>query len=65
VQSRRVQTLLETYRLAAREGARGGTQRRQQDLLRAVHVIKRHYLHEFAEGEVLVTDKTDPDWERS
>ena len=29
-----------------------------------VHVIKSaHYLGEFKEGEVLVTDKTDPDWE--
>lgn len=29
-----------------------------------VHVIKDvHHLHEFQRGEVLVTDKTDPDWE--
>ena len=39
-------------------------ERRREDRPGAVRVIKRvQDLHQFRDGEVLVTDKTDPDWE--
>ncbi len=65
VQSRKKGQLLETYRLEERgkvliEGRSVGDKIAQGP----VRVIKSvHQIHEFREGEVLVTDKTDPDWE--
>jgi pyruvate,water dikinase len=65
VQSRRQADVMETYRLKARGavlvtghsvGGRVGCGR--------VRIINdARHLHEFQDGEVLVTDKTDPDWE--
>ncbi len=65
VQSQRVPDTLETYRL----GKRGTVLVRGRSVGEKigqgpVRVIKSvQYLHQFKEGEVLVTDKTDPDWE--
>jgi pyruvate,water dikinase len=65
VQSRRAAGVLETYRLA-RRGRPLVSGQAVGDRIGAgpVHVIKSvQYLQRFREGEVLVTDKTDPDWE--
>lgn len=65
VESRRSRDVLETYQLKKR-GRVLATGRSVGSKIAAgpVRVIKNaHYLSEFQEGEVLVTDKTDPDWE--
>ncbi len=65
VESRRDRDVLETYRLKERgrllvRGRSVGS----KIAAGPVRVIKSaHHLNEFQEGEVLVTDKTDPDWE--
>jgi pyruvate,water dikinase len=65
VQSRRNFDLMETYTLRGRgpvlvKGRSVG----EKIACGRVHVIKSaQHLDRFAEGEILVTDKTDPDWE--
>ncbi|MFZ5875464.1 MAG: phosphoenolpyruvate synthase [Nitrospirota bacterium] len=65
VQSLKTRDVLETYHLLQRgpilvRGRSVGDKISQGP----VRVIKSaQYLHQFKEGEVLVTDKTDPDWE--
>ena len=65
VQSQKSVDELETYRLAERgnvlvEGRAVG----ERIACGPVHVIRNvHDLDRFRDGEVLVTDKTDPDWE--
>ncbi len=65
VESRRDRDVLETYRL--KEHGRVLTSGRSVGSKIAagpVRVIKSaHHLNEFQQSEVLVTDKTDPDWE--
>jgi pyruvate,water dikinase len=65
VESRRDRDVLETYQL--KEGGRvlvSGRSVGSKIATGPVRVIKNaHYLGEFQSGEVLVTDKTDPDWE--
>jgi pyruvate,water dikinase len=65
VESRRSRDVLETYQLKQR-GRVLVTGRSVGSKIASgpVRVIKNaHYLREFQQGEVLVTDKTDPDWE--
>ncbi|MDE1977019.1 MAG: phosphoenolpyruvate synthase, partial [Elusimicrobia bacterium] len=65
VQSRRQVNMLETYslkergRVLSRGRSVGGKIGRGR--VRVLRSVK--FLHEFQEGEVLVADKTDPDWE--
>ena len=65
VESRRERDVLETYKL--KEHSRvlvSGRSVGSKIAAGPVRIIKNaHYLSEFQEGEVLVTDKTDPDWE--
>ena len=65
VESRRDRNLLESYELKQRGRVLvSGRSVGSKIATGPVHVIKSaHYLGEFKEGEVLVTDKTDPDWE--
>lgn len=65
VQSQRDRDVMEVYHLKQRGPVlvkgRGVGERIGQG---PVHVIKSaQFIHDFREGEVLVTDKTDPDWE--
>ncbi|MBL9214981.1 MAG: phosphoenolpyruvate synthase [Opitutaceae bacterium] len=65
VQSRRDPTVIETHRLKA-TGAPLVTGRAIGDRIATgpVRVIQSaKHLEQFREGEILVTDKTDPDWE--
>ncbi|HTO02200.1 MAG TPA: phosphoenolpyruvate synthase, partial [Opitutus sp.] len=65
VQSRKDLDVVETFKLAKR-GSVLVTGRSVGEKIAAgpVHVIKNaQYLGQFKEGEILVTDKTDPDWE--
>ncbi len=65
VQSQKRGTILETYSLEEK-GRVVATGRSVGEKIGQgpVHVIKSaQYLQQFKEGEVLVTDKTDPDWE--
>lgn len=65
VQARKERDLLEVYHLTRRGRVLvTGRSVGQKIGQGPVHVIKRvQELHEFREGEILVTDKTDPDWE--
>jgi pyruvate,water dikinase len=65
VQSRKQPGVLETYRLAQKGPALITGRSVGEKIGRGpVRVIKSvHDLHLFREGDVLVTDKTDPDWE--
>ena len=65
VESRRDRDVLESYELKTRGRVLvSGRSVGSKIATGPVHVIKSaHYLGEFKEGEVLVTDKTDPDWE--
>lgn len=65
VQSRKDASFMETYRLKNRSPVLvTGRSIGEKIACGPVHIIKSvHYLGEFKEGEVLVTDKTDPDWE--
>ncbi len=65
VQSQRDRTVMEVYRLKQR-GAVLVTGRSVGEKIATgkAHVIKNvAQLHQFNAGEILVTDKTDPDWE--
>ncbi len=65
VQSQKVLDTLESYRLAKRGKVlvrgRSVGEKIGQGPVRVIKSVQ--YLHEFKPGEVLVTDKTDPDWE--
>ena len=65
VQSQKTIDQLETYRLLEKgktlTKGRSVGQRIGQGPVRVIHNASN--LHQFQEGEVLVTDKTDPDWE--
>jgi len=65
VQSRKSADTLETYRLEEHGSplitGRAVGERIGQGAVRVIHDASR--LAEFRQGEVLVTDKTDPDWE--
>ena len=65
VHSRATGQVLETYHLKARgELLVSGPSVGEKIAAGPVRVIRdAHHLHEFRSGEVLVTDKTDPDWE--
>jgi pyruvate,water dikinase len=65
VQSRRARDVLETYRLKerGRELVSGRAIGEHIAAGRARVIEGPERLKEFSEGEVLVTDKTDPDWE--
>jgi pyruvate,water dikinase len=65
VESRRERDVLETYKLKERSRVLvSGRSVGSKIAAGPVRIIKNaHYLSEFQEGEVLVTDKTDPDWE--
>jgi pyruvate, water dikinase len=65
VESRRGRDVLETYQLKERGRILvSGRSVGSKIAAGPVRVIKNaHYLREFQQGEVLVTDKTDPDWE--
>jgi pyruvate,water dikinase len=65
VESRRQRDVLETYKLRERGCVLvSGRSVGSKIASGPVRVIKNaHYLSEFKDGEVLVTDKTDPDWE--
>jgi pyruvate,water dikinase len=65
VESRRERDVLETYKLKERSRVLvRGRSVGSKIAAGPVRIIKNaHYLSEFQEGEVLVTDKTDPDWE--
>jgi pyruvate,water dikinase len=65
VQSQKPRDLLETYRLKERGRALvTGRSVGEKMAHGPVHVIKNvAHLRQFKPGEVLVTDKTDPDWE--
>ena len=65
VESRRDRDVLETYRLKERGRALiTGRSVGSKIATGPVRVIKdAEHLREFQQGEVLVTDKTDPDWE--
>jgi pyruvate, water dikinase len=65
VESRRERDVLETYQLKERGRVlASGRSIGSKIATGRVRVIENaHYLNEFQQGEVLVTDKTDPDWE--
>jgi pyruvate, water dikinase len=65
VESRRDRDVLETYQLKERGRVLvTGHSVGSKIATGPMRIIKSaHYLSEFQEGEVLVTDKTDPDWE--
>ena len=68
VQSRKTADVIESYRLKAKGGAplvtgRSVGERIASGPVRIVQSVKE--LHRFQAGEVLVADKTDPDWEPS
>ena len=65
VQSQKAQDVLEVYHLKQRGPVRVRGRSVGEKIGRGpVRVIKdAHHLHTFQAGEVLVTDKTDPDWE--
>jgi pyruvate,water dikinase len=68
VQSQKGTGAIETYRLKARPGepivtGRSVGDRIGQGPVRVIKSVKD--LHRFRDGEVLVADKTDPDWEPS
>jgi pyruvate,water dikinase len=65
VQSRKDLNTIEIYRLShPGEVLISGRSIGAKIASGAVRVIKNvHFLQEFQEGEILVTDKTDPDWE--
>jgi pyruvate,water dikinase len=65
VQARKARDVLEQYRLTARGPVLATGQSVGEKIGQGrAHVIRDvHALHEFGDGEVLVTDKTDPDWE--
>ena len=65
VESRRDRDVLETFQLKERGRVLvNGRSVGSRIAAGPVHVIKSaQFLREFQEGEVLVTDKTDPDWE--
>ena len=65
VESRRQANIMETYALKSRgrvlASGRSVGGKIGQGRARVLRSVK--FLHEFQEGEVLVADKTDPDWE--
>ncbi len=65
VQSQKPRKILETYRLTHKGSilvvGRSVGEKIGQGPVRVIHTVKQ--IHEFQEGDVLVTDKTDPDWE--
>lgn len=65
VQSRRDRNIMEVYRLKARGKVLvTGRSVGEKIATGKAHVIKNvQQLHQFNAGEILVTDKTDPDWE--
>jgi len=68
VQSRKAADVIEAYRLQARGGAplitgRSVGERIAAGPVRVIQSVKD--LHRFQAGEVLVADRTDPDWEPS
>jgi pyruvate,water dikinase len=68
VQSRRAVDVIETYRLQADGGeplitGRSVGERIAHGPVRVIQSVRD--LHRFQEGEILVADKTDPDWEPS
>jgi len=65
VQSQRDQTVMEVYRLKERgKVLLTGRSVGEKIATGKAHVIKNvAQLHQFNAGEILVTDKTDPDWE--
>jgi pyruvate,water dikinase len=65
VQSQKAQDVIDVYHLQQRgEVLVRGRSVGEKISYGPVHVIKDvHQLHAFQDGEVLVTDKTDPDWE--
>jgi pyruvate,water dikinase len=65
VQSRKETKVIEAYKLKQRgQVLVTGRSVGEKIASGTVRVIKNvQYLHQFKEGEILVTDKTDPDWE--
>jgi pyruvate,water dikinase len=65
VQSRKVHDVLEIYRLTENGSVLTSGRSVGEKIARGpVRVVKNaHHLDEVQEGDVLVTDKTDPDWE--
>ena len=68
VQSRKPVDVIETYRLQAHGGeplisGRSVGERIAHGAVRVIQSVRD--LHRFREGEILVADKTDPDWEPS
>lgn len=65
VQSRKDRDVIETYRLGRRSAvlARGRSVGERIAAGRARVVTSPQFLDQFQPGEVLVTDKTDPDWQ--
>jgi pyruvate,water dikinase len=65
VQARKDREVIETYRLQERSGVlltgRSVGERIASGPVRVVKSVE--FLREFREGEILVADKTDPDWE--
>ncbi|RMH05329.1 MAG: phosphoenolpyruvate synthase [Nitrospirae bacterium] len=65
VQSQKSQDVLESYRLVQRGkvlvSGRSVGEKISQGPVRIIKSVQ--HMNEFQEGEVLVTDKTDPDWE--
>ena len=65
VQSRKDQDVLEAYHLQERSRVliqgRSVGEKISQGPVRVIHHVQ--HLQDFREGDVLVTDKTDPDWE--
>jgi pyruvate,water dikinase len=65
VQSRRQTDFIESYQLKERGNVlvTGRSVGEKIASGKVRHISGVEYLHEFKDGEVLVTDKTDPDWE--
>lgn len=65
VQSRKKKLLLKTYRLktAGKRLASGHSVGEAISAGKARIILDAHHIGEFQSGEILVTDKTDPDWE--
>mgnify|MGYP000849785828 FL=1 len=65
VQSRRPTDCIESYQLKERGNVlvTGRSVGEKIASGKVRHISGVEYLHEFKDGEVLVTDKTDPDWE--
>ena len=65
VQSRKSPTMLEHYRLKAKSSVlvtgRSVGEKIGQGVVRVIKDV--HHIQQLQDGEVLVTDKTDPDWE--